>query len=385
MTPLMAANFAVLSSNYAFVALVGALAHTLSLHAWQLGLVIAMVGVMWVASAPRWGRLAPRLGHVAALRRALAGVAISFGLLAAYVHWALGQTVLPGAGVSLGLLLLTRVAAGAFTAGVPVVCMGWIASRTAPAARAAVMARYGAAGAVGMVVAPPVVGWLGSFGLSAPLWLAALLPLVPLVLLNRLPAAPTGNAAAPTKGPTLRPFDKRIRAAWFSALALYSVVIIANVCIGFYLIDELGATSAGAAAATGTALGAAGLALMLSQTVVSRHPDVTPRAWLRAGAVLAALGFGSILFTTQPWMVAVCFFVAGCGMGLSFPSVSARAANGVQPHEQGACAGAMSIAQGASMVIAPVLGAGLYEWTPAAPFVLMAALLTAVLVGALRD
>jgi MFS family permease len=84
-------------------------------------------------------------------------------------------------------------------------------------------------------------------------------------------------------------------------------------------------------------------------------------------------------------MVAVCFFVAGCGMGLSFPSVSARAANGVQPHEQGACAGAMSIAQGASMVIAPVLGAGLYEWTPAAPFVLMAALLTAVLVGALRD
>jgi MFS transporter, DHA1 family, tetracycline resistance protein len=83
-------------------------------------------------------------------------------------------------------------------------------------------------------------------------------------------------------------------------------------------------------------------------------------------------------------MVAASFFVAGFGMGLCFPALSALAANSVDGPEQGACAAAMSMAQGMSMVSAPVLGALLYDVAPAAPFVLMAMLTAAVLVSALR-
>ncbi|MGR4869120.1 MFS transporter [Variovorax sp. LARHSF232] len=390
MAPLLAANFAVMSANYAFVAVVGALARLLDLQAWHLGLVITMVGVLWVASSAAWGRLADRIGHAAALRRSLAGVVLAFAALALYLQWALAQPAVPAAALSLAVLLASRVVAGACTAGVPVASIAWIAGRTAPSARAAVMARYGAAGAVGMVVAPPVAGWLGGIGLSATLWLAALLPLLPLLLLfawMRKSAAAAADAAGALRRPPakrLRLLDARIRLPWLTALALYSVVIVANVCIGFYLIDRLGATPAGATAAAGTALGAAGLALMLSQSVVARHPQVTALAWLRGGALLAGLGFGSILWVAQPWMVAASFFVAGCGMGLAFPAVSAFAANSVQPEEQGACAAAMSMAQGASMIAAPALGAGLYDLAPRAPFMLMLVLLAAVLAGALR-
>ena len=383
LTPLMGANFAVLSANYAFIALVGTLAYQLGLAAWHLGLVITTVGVLWVLCSPRWGRLAGRVGHAPALRRALTGVAISMLALAAYLHWALGQPAAPLAAVSFAVLLVTRVVTGACIAGVPVVSVGWMASRTAPSARAAVMARFGAAGAVGMIVSPPIAGWLGSsLGAPATLFIASLLPLLPLLLLGRLEGTAPATTHAPPPPAKLKWHDARIRLPWLSAFALYSVVIIANVCIGFYLIDQVGTTPAGAAAAAGTALGAAGLALMLSQSLVARLPKVTPIAWLRIGALLAGIGFGSVLLAAQPWMVAVSFFVAGSGMGLCFPALSALAANSVEGPEQGACAGAMSMAQGMSMVIAPVLGALLYGFAPTAPFVLMAALAAAVLVAA---
>ncbi len=98
---------------------------------------------------------------------------------------------------------------------------------------------------------------------------------------------------------------------------------------------------------------------------------MAPRRWLRAGLLLAALGFGSVLLTVPPWMVALGFFAAGLGMGLCFPSVSALAANRFGPDEQPACAAALSTAQGMSMVLALVLGTGACELWPAAPFVLM--------------
>jgi MFS family permease len=128
-------------------------------------------------------------------------------------------------------------------------------------------------------------------------------------------------------------------------------------------------------------LGAAGLALMGSQAAMSRRPRVAPRRWLRAGLLLAALGFGSVPLALSPWMVAASFFVAGLGMGWCSPSVSALAANRVGPGEQPACAAAMSTAQGMSMVLAPVLGTGAYELWPAAPFVLMPLLLGAALLA----
>lgn len=383
MAPLLAANFAVLSSNYAFIALVGSLAHLLLLQAWHLGLVITTVGVLWIICSPAWGRLAQRIGHVAALRRALAGVMLSFLALAVYLQWALGQAAVPAAALSFAALLFARVAAGAFGAGVPVASIAWIAGRTAPSARAAVMARYGAAGAVGMVVAPPVAGWLSGLGLPTTLALAALMPLLPLLLLGRLQEGSPAPASKPAVV-RLRLSDARLQFPWLSAFSLFCVVIFANVCIGFYLIDRLGATSAGAPAAAGMALGAAGLALMLSQTLVSRRPGVSPLTWLRFGTVLAGLGFGSILLVTQPWMVTFSFFVAGCGMGLSFPAVSALAANSVEAHEQSACAAAMSMAQGASMVVAPLLGAWLYQVAPALPFLLMLAMLMVVLTASFR-
>ena len=383
LTPLMGANFAVLSANYAFIALVGTLAYQLGLAAWHLGLVITTVGVLWVLCSPRWGRLAGRIGHASALRRALTGVALSMLALAAYLQWALGQPAAPLAALSFAVLLVTRVVTGACIAGVPVVSVGWMASRTAPSARAAVMARFGAAGAVGMVISPPIAGWLGSnLGAPATLFVASLLPLLPLLLLGRLEASAPVTGSTPPPSAKLKWHDARIRLPWFSSFALYSVVIVANVCIGFYLIDRVGTTPAGAAAAAGTALGAAGLALMLSQSLVARLPKTAPITWLRVGALLAGVGFGSVLLALQPWMVAVSFFVAGFGMGLCFPALSALAANSVEGPEQGACAAAMSMAQGMSMVIAPVLGALLYDMTPIAPFVLMATLAAAVLFAA---
>ncbi|MGU7780671.1 hypothetical protein [Burkholderia sp. PU8-34] len=53
----------------------------------------------------------------------------------------------------------------------------------------------------------------------------------------------------------------------------------------------------------------------------------------------------------------------------------------VEPHEQAACAGAMSMAQGFSMVVAPLAGTMLYELHPAMPFASIGVVLAVVFVA----
>ncbi|WP_231892071.1 hypothetical protein [Burkholderia sp. MSMB1589WGS] len=257
LTPLLIANFTMMAGNYAFVALAAPLARMLHLQASHIGAVIAVVGVVWIATARRWGRAADIRGRVPAMRTA-----------------------------------------------------------------------------IGMVIAPPLAGWIGRYDLAATLAVFALLPLAGLPGLGRLDdARPREVRGAPQR---LKMTDARIRRPWLSAFALYSVIAIANSALGFYVIDWLHVDARHAAVVVGYALGCAGLGLIVMQSAVARLPRIAPLQWLRWGALASA-------------------------------AVDAR--------EQGACAGTMSAAQGLSMIVAPLVGTALYDWRPQAPFALIGVLL----------
>ncbi|WDD94326.1 MFS transporter [Burkholderia sp. FERM BP-3421] len=379
--PLLLANFAMMAGTYAFVAVAGPMARLMHLQAWHVGFVIGVVGLVWIATSQRWGRAADVLGRIPVMRMAIVGFSLSFLCLAAYVGWALrgGAQHLPALGLNLAALLITRAAMGGWFAGLPVGATAWIADHTDVRSRGAVLARFGAAGAVGMVLAPPLVGWIGRHDLAIALLVFALLPLIGLPGLGRLHDASARQArrAPPAR---LRVGDARIRVPWLSALALYSVVMIANSALGFYVIDRLQVPAREAAAVAGYALGSAGLGLIVTQALVGRLPRVAPLQWLRWGALVGALGFASVLLVepAQPVLIGVSYLVAAFGMGASFPAVAALASTAVEPAEQGACAGAMSMAQGGSMVIAPLVGNALYDLQPVVPYALIGVLLVMV-------
>ncbi|MDO5693099.1 MAG: MFS transporter [Pseudomonadota bacterium] len=380
MLPLLLINLTTMAGSYAFIALVGPVARLLHLQAWHVGFIIGVMGLVWMAAAGRWGRAADASGRVPVLRKAVAGFSMSYVLLVLYVWWALrqGPSALPAVGLSMAVLLATRAAMGGFLAGVPVAATAWMADHTPPPWRAAVMARFGAAGATGMVLAPPVAGWIGQYDIPSALLAFAFFPLLALPGLRRL----TDDARLPSKAPgaRLHAGDARIRLFWWIALALLSSVIIANICLGFYLIDHLRLAVPEAAAVAGYALGSAGAGLVFMQSIVGRLAHVSPLRWLRWGTLTGAAGFLSALVpdAAHPMWICLSYFVAGLGMAMAFPAVSALASNAVTASEQGACASAMSMAQGLAMVVAPLVGTALYDWRPTMPFVLIGLLLVLV-------
>ena len=379
--PLILVNLTTVAGAYAFITIAGPMAYLMNLQAWHIGLIISTVGVVWMVTARFWGHIADIRGRVFTLRVAVIGFTVSYLLLAFYVWWVLNnrEHTIPAVSLSITLLLLTRAALGGFFAGLPVAAIAWIADNTTIHSRTSAIARFASAGSVGLILAPPLAGWIGQYDLSLALLFFALLPLIGLPWLSRLHARSPAPQTSPSRR-SLKMGDARIRQPWISALTLYSAIIIVNTCLGFYVIDALHVAPDDAAAVVGYTLGSAGVGLILAQLTVGKLPQVPPIQWLRWGTLIGAAGFSSILLAREAQMLILPLgcFIAAMGMGVSFPSVAALASNAVTAPEQGACAGAMSAAQGLSMIIAPFLGAALYDMQPIAPFVLISALLVLV-------
>ncbi|KWF74812.1 MFS transporter [Burkholderia multivorans] len=384
--PLLIANFAMVAGTYAFVTIAGPMARRMQLAPLHVGAIIGIVGLVWMVAAPRWGRAADIRGRLPTMRAAIGGFVASSLLLAGYVGWSLrgGGSAVPPVWAGFIALLATRAAMGACYAGLPVAATAWIADRTPVTGRAAAIARFGAAGAIGMVLAPPLAGWLAGFDMMLALAVFALLPLAGLTGLRRL--RDDGVHAARQAPPRLSPTDPRLRLPWCSAFALYSAVMIANSVLGFYVIDRLHVRTSDASMVVGYALGSAGVGLIAMQALVGRLRAVSPLQWLRWGALAAGAGFVSVLISgaAHPLLLCASYFVAAAGMGAAFPAVAALASVRVEPPEQAACAGAMSMAQGLSMVVAPLAGMLLYELHPAVPFASIGAVLAIVFVATCR-
>jgi MFS transporter, DHA1 family, tetracycline resistance protein len=151
-------------------------------------------------------------------------------------------------------------------------------------------------------------------------------------------------------------------------------VSIAQITVGFFAIDRLSLAPQAAARVAGLALTMVGVALIATQLLV-RRLDWAPQRMIRIGALVGAIGFGSVMIVSATWMLMASFFVAAAGMGCVFPAFSAMASNAVDAREQGAAAGSVGAAQGLGIVLGPMAGTLLYETGPAAPYLLAAALL----------
>lgn len=368
--PLMFAAFAGSMAMMAFVAVVGPMARLLGLAPWQVGLAVTAAGVAWMVMARFWGERSDRLGRRRVLVTGLAGFAVSYAALSAFMGFALAAA--PAALVSLAGLMIGRTLAGAFYAAVPPVCAALVADHVAPAERTRAMGAIGAANALGMVVGPGAAGLIAAASLSASLYLVALLPMLALaVVMRRLPADTAHEARRPSG---LKLADPRIRRAVCTSFVAMFGVVIAQVVVGFYALDRLGLDPAGAARSAGIALALVGVALFLSQMLL-RRLGWSPLRFIRVGGVVGAVGFGGVVFADSVELLWAFYVVAAAGMGWVYPSLSALAANAVEGHEQGAAAGAVGAAQGLGAVLGPVVGTAVYQLSHGAPYGLTAALL----------
>jgi len=380
--PLAFAALAGTMAMMGFVAVIGPIVRRLGLAEWHAGLAIAVAGLLWMLLARTWGVVSDRHGRKPVLLFGLAASGVVYVLLALFVDVALREP--PAVLLSVTALVVARGLIGAFYAAVPPTAAALVADRMPPQERAGAMARLGAANAIGMVAGPAAVGWLAGFGLHWPLYAAAALPLLALLVLWKTLDAGPRPQPRPGRPPALL-FDPRLRLPVLTALAAMSAIAVAQVNIGFFALDRLGLEPAAAAAAAGRALTGVGVGLVLAQALVIRLRQVPPQRWIAIGAALAAAGFGAVVLVDgQPTLIAS-HVLAAFGMGMVMPAFQAAAANAVQAHEQGAAAGTVASMQGLGMVVGPLLGTGLYRLAPIAPYLLAAGVLVLLALVALTS
>lgn len=365
----------------AFVAVIGPVVRLLGLSEWHAGLSVTAAGVLWMLSARRWGALSDRIGRRRVLLIALAAYAVIYIVMAVFVDTALQAP--PAVWLSVLVLVGTRALVGLFYAAVPPTAAALVADEAAPGQRAGAMAKLGSANALGMVIGPAAAGWVAFHDLALTLYVAALLPVLALLVIAwRLPSAPP--PAAPANGPraALAWYDPRLRLPVMAVFAAMISVTIAQVTVGFFAIDRLQLAPAAGARMAGLALTAVGAGLIVAQVLVMTFKTMPPRRWIALGAVISGIGFSSVALVQAPWQLLATYAVAAFGMGFVFPSFQALAADSVQAHEQGAAAGAVASVQGLGMVIGPMLGTLLYRAAPSAPYLMVGVVLLGLAAGA---
>lgn len=369
--PLMFAALTGTMAMMAFVAVIGPVVRQLGLAEWHAGVSVTAAGVLWMLLARRWGILSDRVGRRPVLLIGLGAYSVVYIAMALFVD--AGLRAPPAVWLSASVLILSRALVGAFYAAVPPTAAAIIADNTPPSARTGMMARLGSANALGMVIGPAAAGWIALYGLRWPLYAAAALPLLSLLILAWvLPREQRAERAAARKPTSVKLFDPRLRLPAFAAFSAMVSVSIAQVIVGFFAIDRLGLGIEQGARAAGFALTTVGFALIGAQQLVMRLKTVSPLRWIAIGALVSALGFGSVAFGHSQAMLLLSYGVAAFGMGFVFPAFQALAANAVEAHEQGAAAGTVASAQGMGMIAGPLLGTLLYGLSPVAPYLLVA-------------
>ncbi|WP_324171847.1 MFS transporter [Sulfurimonas sp.] len=364
---LMLVNVLCVSAMMAFLAVVGPIIRALNMQEWHAGLTVSVGGILWVLLSRYWGKKSDIVGRKPILLIGVAGVAISYLIMAIFIDFAVVTP--PLVIISLVVLVLTRGAIGAFFSAITPVSNALIADHIEESKRTAYISKLAASSGIAMVFAPSIGGALASYGLSVPLYTFAVLPLLGAVILYFY--LPSEKVVVKKDMPVPKLFDIRLRLPMITAFITMFGVVTAQVCLGFFVIDKLNVDLIEGAKITGFVLSCIGVAFIVAQIIISKV-DINPYNLLKFGSLVGLLGYIIVVMMTSQLILTIGFSITAFGMGMLFPAFQALAVNLVTKHEQGASSGTVSAAQGMGIVVAPIVSTAVYQINPIAPFILTA-------------
>ncbi|MBO9709299.1 MAG: MFS transporter [Caulobacter sp.] len=353
--------------------------------------IFSLSALLWGVMSPVWARVSDKRGRKPMVILGMAGFAVSMLGFGGFILMGLKGLMAPLA-VFAGAAL-SRAIFGAVGSASNPAAQAYVADRTAPADRTNALATMASASGLGTILGPAVAPFLvfPLLTLSGPMFSFALIALVVLLLVVKgLPERPEeipDNEAAAHHKPRARVRwnDRRIMPFIIYGFLLASVQTVNQQTLGFMVIDKLGVTPAKAAAFAGVAMMAGAAASLLAQWGLIRMLRLKPRQLLWLGAGCAALGNLIVAFAPDYHTLVVAFALCSLGYGFARPGFTAGASLAVGHEEQGAVAGAISAINGASVIIAPVLGVALYKWAHPSPYLMNLAILCGLVAYALVD
>jgi MFS transporter, DHA1 family, tetracycline resistance protein len=357
--------------------IIAPLSREVGLAEWQIGVTISIAAVMIVLTSQMWGRRSQSWGRKPVLVLAL-GLAVVTMALFALTAWA-GMTGLLSGTVLFVLFILFRgIGFGSALAAVPPTAQAYIADVTTDEkARVKGMAGVGAVQGIAMIAGSVVGGVLSAFGLITPLIVVPFLLAAALVVVAFRLRRETRTELI-EKPASVRPFDTRVWPFLVAGFGMFTALGFIQVITGFVVQDRLGLTSAQTGLVTGAALLAAGVGMVVAQTLIVPRSGWTPATLLRVGGLAALLGFLLLIVDLGPWSLFTAILIIGLGLGTAMPGYTAGPTLLVRRDEQGGLAGLIGATTGLTFVISPTLGTALYGVMPVLPIIIGAAIMAIV-------
>jgi len=353
--------------------------------------IFSLSALLWGVMSPVWARMSDKRGRKPMVVLGMAGFAVSMLGFGFFIFMGLKGLMVPlavfaGAALSRGIFGLVGSASNP-------AAQAYVADRTAPADRTNALATMASASGLGTILGPAVAPFLvfPLLTLSGPMFAFAIIAGVVLILVLRgLPETPEEipdrvGAGQNKVRARVRWNDRRIMPFVLYGFLLASAQTVNQQTLGFMVIDKLNISPAKAAAFAGIAMMGGAVASLLAQWGLIRMLRLTPRQLLWLGAGCAALGNLIVAFSPDYHTLVVAFALCSLGYGFARPGFTAGASLSVGHEEQGAVAGAISAINGASVIIAPVLGVALYKWAHPSPYLMNVAILTGLVAYALLD
>jgi DHA1 family tetracycline resistance protein-like MFS transporter len=333
-----------------------------------IGLLFAVFSLCQLFAAPVLGEWSDRYGRRPILILSLAGTVISFVMMALASSFA--------------MLFFARVVDG-LSGGNISTARAYVADVTAPKDRARAYGLIGVAFGLGFILGPALSGLLAGISITAPIWAAAAITAVAMVMawlwlpetVHRTHAgngSPFHNLGAMMKRPNLRRVLAIDFVYWFS-FAVFQTTFALFAARRFHFdVPQTGYYFA--------AFGLLGALVQggLIHPIVKRLGD-TPA--FRLGLVFAAIGLVATALTHSVVVFTLTLVPLALGIGIGHPTMTSLVSRAGRSDEQGRVQGAASAVESLGRTLGPVWGsASLQRFGEAMPYLSAAAFLMLTLI-----
>ncbi|MFM9851716.1 MAG: MFS transporter [Sphingomonadaceae bacterium] len=347
--------------------------------------------MLWVICAPYWARRSDRKGRRGMVLVGIAGFTVSVLLVG--ISLSAGIQGIIGPFTTMVAVIAARLIYGTFGSAAPPAAQAMVALRSTRETRVKALTMLGSAFGLGTILGPALAPYmvLPFVGLAGPAYIFAGLGSIVLTLAYRYlpsdddssmahgvsvsyPSIGGAPAGASIKGASedasdhkLPYRDPRIWPWILTGLASGHAQAMTGAAMAFLVIDRMHLDPGDMA--TQQAIGlvlmtGAGASLLVQWGIIPLF-SMTPRVMILIGLAIAASGLALTAVAISLYSIAMAFALSCIGFGFVRPGFTSGASLAVDRSLQGAVAGRVTSVNGASFILGPSLGVGLYElWHP---------------------
>jgi MFS family permease len=391
------------AGNTGLQSILPSLGRTMKVPDSAIAAVFSVSALVWIFSAPYWASRSDRQGRKRMVVTGITGFTVSTSIVAGLLFAGLAGWIAPM--MTMICVIFARVIFGLFGSAAPPAAQAMVALRTARHERTKALTLLSSAFGLGTIFGlglSPLLVFPG-VGLAGPAIVFSILGLIALVLTLKFlsddsadgtnaahganvsypsyggaPAGASITAATAERSTTrLKLRDPRVWPWMLCGLIMGHAQALAGAAMGFLVIDRLHLNVH--EIVTQQTIGlvlmcGAGAALLVQWGVIPRL-NLAPKRMMLVGLCFAIPGLALNGFTASLYGIATAYALASVGFGFTRPAFTAGSSLAVGRQMQGVVAGQVTSVNGASFVLGPTIGVGLYEVWHSLPFLFAAVVL----------